>query len=786
MSEGRIGPIEIPRAHLYDDNSLTTQGEESFTIIVPNIEARQILGLRHNNTNTEHSGPLNITTGDNPWGVVWIDTSNTLRDNEDILHRGWYIIIDAEPTTDLGAEYVHLQVTAQKISSNETEYLEQTYTPGVNDGTRIEHSYLLETEDYLLNDTFSTFSSSIWSAMSYSSATASPSITADGDLNFTCQGKVDGTAGQVVTQSVGTFNKPWTLELNMKYASTPTGYKNALNFFFGPRTVTASSANPYNNTVLVVLNVDNSQPNYAAYLFNASGSIGVIIPPTATSAKSINWKMVTDPIGYLTIYVDTGSGYVKKYHGVTWISESWNVKYTFQFANWDSTSATIESEFLKVYNMEDAVSNNIVALPATTPLVTPDFTRTSSDGTIPCYVNPSEDLYFYQEDASQLYKGAVKGYNSSYTDSTPRLITWTDETLDPADFYVTNGLVKLTTNASSTTPIVFSYYDPTNGWAVLNSFGLDGEKINLLKPISLGPEKQIYQINTTLWELNRGKPFVYVEHPNDVLSYTKGTSCYHDGVNQNGLAAGADVSMLTQAYALMYRPHNLLTLNAYNIETDTSGWNPVSSVLSQTGGGYGGTGYCLKVDTSNLINYEGVVQAQRSEFGTTGLAGLILNVGSFLRGSTTVGLYLSERRADNSLIQSTWSPNITLVWGTGEWAWYDADFTISSNETAKVDLQILTKTKTSTTFYVDNTQIAPIPSIGSNLWSMPPTSTAQYGMMIMKQDPTTIKSDSIPASEITGIGVYDQMQPPTSYNYYSFIGNEFLTQPDLRTNIRRI
>jgi hypothetical protein len=43
----------------------------------------------------------------------------------------------------------------------------------------------------------------------------------------------------------------------------------------------------------------------------------------------------------------------------------------------------------------------------------------------------------------------------------------------------------------------------------------------------------------------------------------------------------------------------------------------------------------------------------------------------------------------------------------------------------------------------------------------------------MKKDPTIIKSDSIPASDITGIGVFDQMQPPISNDHYLQLAREW-------------
>lgn len=524
MVEGKIGPIELDHSETYDGNVVSIDGSEEFTLICTNRQARQIMGLASFNNNKTSNNNITLINSDNPWGIMWIDTSLGLSSNEDITHRGWYLITQAEPSTDLGPDYVHLNITAEKISANENEYLEMTYTPGVGDGTRLSHTYNLETEDYDLNDTFATFDAGNWSPMTTSTTTATPSITGDGDLTFTCQGTADGTAGQVVTHSVATYPKPWTLELNMKYASTPADYSNALNFWFGPNAATAPAN--YNNSVLLVFNVNKTIPTYSAYLFNAAGSSTQIIATTSTTAKSINWKVEADNGGYITIYVDTGSGYVKKYHGVTWISVSWDVYLNFQFANWDSTSASIESEFIKVYNMADSVSNNIVTLPATTPVTVADFNRVSSDGTIPCYSNPTESLYFYQEDASHFYDGSVKAYNSNYSDSTPQLVTWTDEVLDPSEFYVTNGLIKLTTNNSATTPIVFSYYT-SPAWNDLQYLGT-GESIKLIKPVYISPERHVYQINETLWTVNRGRHHVLVEHPTTPITYLEQDYYEHD------------------------------------------------------------------------------------------------------------------------------------------------------------------------------------------------------------------------------------------------------------------
>jgi hypothetical protein len=86
---------------------------------------------------------------------------------------------------------------------------------------------------------------------------------------------------------------------------------------------------------------------------------------------------------------------------------------------------------------------------------------------------------------------------------------------------------------------------------------------------------------------------------------------------------------------------------------------------------------------------------------------------------------------------------------------------------------IYTDGQQSAEFYGDVFQLAPSPVANQSMYSIAPLTANRYGMIIMKKDPTTIKSDSIPASEITGIGVYDQLQPPNSNNYYLSLAREF-------------
>ena len=558
-SNCNIGPITTTQAHIYDNNTINLDGSETFTITCTNKEAKQIMGLSAIQSNNQKTGNTTTINTDNPWSIIWIDTSNTLTPNDYIVHRGWYIINNANITTDMGPDNVHLEVTATKISPYENEYLEMDYTVGVNDGTKIDHTYSLLTPSYDLNDTFSSFdTTNTWYPMATDATATTPSITSDGsDLTFTTGSSSDGTQSGIQTTTRTTFNKPFTLDFNLKYTATPSGgsYSNGMNWFIGPTANTGMSG--YNNSILIVFNNNTTVPYYCAYLFNNAGASTKIIGDTNTTAKSLNFRIVADAVGYIDIYVDTGAGYVKKYHGVTWL-DAWDLYVNYQFVNSDSTSASIKSEYCQVYNMAEGTTNNIIALPSTTPVTSSDFTRVSSDGTIPCYANPSESLYFYQEDASHFYDGSVKAYNSNYADSTPRLITWTDEVLDPSKFYVSNGLIKLTTNTTATTPVVFSYYS-SSSWTDLQGLGT-GESIKLLKPLFVSPEKHVYQINDTKWTMNRGKQHIIVEHPTTPITITEVDYYEHDSTI-TVTPSSTPLTMATSYYC-----------NAYNTSPCTYGF----------------------------------------------------------------------------------------------------------------------------------------------------------------------------------------------------------------------
>jgi len=78
-----------------------------------------------------------------------------------------------------------------------------------------------------------------------------------------------------------------------------------------------------------------------------------------------------------------------------------------------------------------------------------------------------------------------------------------------------------------------------------------------------------------------------------------------------------------------------------------------------------------------------------------------------------------------------------------------------------------------------------------NIWSMgtgtctTPDPAVKYRLQILKNTPCTIKSNSIPADSITGIGFYDDDISPFNPNGALYNAAEFFTQTEQIITIKR-
>jgi len=772
MVEGTIGPIELDHTELYDSNTLQIDGHEEFTIICTNSQARQIMGLASINNTKETTNSITTLTHDNPWGIVWLDTSNTLTDNDDIVHRGWYHIIGAEPTTDLGADYVHLAVLVEKISPYEHEYLEMDYTPGVNDDTEIELNYTDQTLTYSLNDAFTTLSSTNWDSAVASGLTGQAVTPISGKLNFIGASSSEGTYGSDMIVSKTSYPSPFTVETTLEWVATPGAADNqhGLEFYIcdGVPTTYTDAYNIVSRDHIRVRVMSSNMKAYYTVEKYALGSKTILVRETslATAEKTPKFKLeLSGSSGTSTVTV-----YVDKTAGGTWTKvfgpANTGVNFTsgrylaYAFINASDASATMRTDYCQVYGYLESNPSNIVPLPATTPTVTPDFYRVSAEGSIPCYVTPTTELYFWN-DAENIYDGCVKGYNSNYPDSTARLITWKDEVLDPDKFTVNNGLVKLTTSSTATTPVLFSAYASPAGWTDLQV--LNPGTIRLVKPLLLSPDRQTYQINDTKWTISRGKQHIKVEHPNTTIGYTPVSNYYHDGVTTT--------------------PAELLTTNQIGVETNTVGFSGAigtETLTSSTDQAKAGS-KSLKVVTAATANSGDLITGTTSV--TPGLDYIYEGYVYAVTPSKTMTVALYDD-GYNGLSSSTFT-------STPLWQYIRLKGTLGAGDTQVIP-SVFNNSAEAVTFHIDenhlftpllDTDIVMESQYYTNLYNTNDTSAC---FQIIKTDPTTIKSDSIPAADITGIGWYDPTETTPSYNHYANIAREFMVQPHTAINIRQV
>lgn len=776
-----IGPIQTENIHIKNNDLVKNDGSESINLVCTVKQAHQLLGLCDDVTKNSY-GPLRILSSkSNRWGPLPVRTSENLKINEHFTHEGYFLLRDIEFESLGGRDDIIIaSVDAERITKNVNDFLKVNYSRGGLSGGEIEHGYDDEVKNIVLEDTFDGAYTTNWTVYDSYNLSSSSVSTSGGKLVLT---GVNGTGwGGLNIDSKNTFKPPFEVEFDLEYVS---GTNHNMSVYlvetvphpWSDLTVHA----PITNYIRIYL-FHHDGGLYYAVLKCVRGVISYLVPEKAlniSTEKNPNFKIKYDEGGMLTVWIDKtgGTNFGEPVWGPGPTQLEWSSPgFCYNFDNVSGASQTMKSRGFKVSQIESANYPNIVmAPPGAICNLAPDFFRESEEGLIQCFKDITDNL-IYQISPNEFYKGSVKGLNTKYGDDVSRLVTGNNFDLDPNKFILTNGLVRLVPGSQS---VDFQFWDGV-GWTTLNTFTLP-RPIRLIKPSFVGKDRFILQIDRTFWEMRSGRYGIWVEHPYDDIGYTKRTSVYHDGVIHNGLADGADVSMLTQFYSLIFNPYNLLTVNQYGIETDTSGWTAISSTLSQQSGGTYGN--YLRSVTSNLVTNEGFQQSPLSSLPVIPATGLIVSGRAMLSGSGTVILSVIERDSGGSFITSTSTSTITL---SSTPTLYNISHSITSPNARYVNLQCYTVSKQSATIEGDMFQLAPSPVANQPMYSGSPLAANRYGMMIMKKNPTTIKSNIIPASEITGIGVYDQMQPPLSNDYYQNLAREWFKPTSQNLTIEEV
>lgn len=767
-----IGPVTLDIPHIREDDEIKPDGSEVINLVCSSVKAKQLLGLGGDVVKNQY-GPVRIIKGKNDrWGLVPVNTSDNLKINEGNPHKGFYVLGNPQESY-LNPNVSRVTIEAELISRNLNEILTMHYTRGGEDGTDIEHSYEDLTPAYIINESGADFdTTNDWFAASKYRMANGAIASSGGQIVFSGGADTDGVPGQVWTNHRTQFDHGFIMEFTLYPGNKPTaGNKDKdINVWFSPN---RSSSTPpvWNDSYLISLGVSSTNQYYQIHTIGSpgGGSWWCLKPITVDNTPTaFKFRLTTDNKYYMKVelsrYVSGAwTAFSEVFYGPTNLG-AWSDFYMgVYYLNRDSTSNSMSISDIKVYNYLESDKPNVVVLPPDAiPNKTPDFYRASEEGNIQCFKNLSESLNF-QIDPLNYYKGSVKGLNSNYTDSVPRLVTHNEVDLSIGKFNFTNGIIKLVPTSNG---VEMYYWDGTS-YILVNTFTFN-HLTRLIRPYHVSKDVFTLQLDRTFWTLRAGKPFVYVEHPNDDIGFTKNISCYHDGVINNGLAADADVSMLTQFYSLHFNPHNLLTTNTYGVEEGLDGFYDESSTLERVSGASYGT-YHLKCTSKNLQATEGVYLDEVSLL-TGNNTGLIFGGRVYLKGTGTWKLLITERKSDDTALNTTSSAPFTL---TSTPSVRNIFHTVISSEAEKLNLMIYTDGQQSAEFYGDVFQLAPSPVANQTIYPIPPLTANRYGMLIMKKDPTTIKSDSIPASEITGIGVYDQLQPPNSNDYYLQLAREF-------------
>ena len=557
-----IGPFNVTPSHLEDDNTYA-DGTEEFRVLTPHNQALQLQGLASKTNRADYGNTSVVSAQRSGWGLIPVDTSTPLVTNEDWTHRGYYVINTVEPEVQKGA-VMQSKITAEKIA-NPSDYLTMNYTPGYNDGTVQSFNYTADTVTAtVFEDTCNVHAyTDYWCTKSDYSA-ASSIATTSGKYVFGVQASSWAVWGGTLITSLASYTPPFTVEFDLEWVAYATSYDQFFSLYITNGTPliwgdlnSGCAANTY--YFQIFLRMESSQTTYGIWRCAAGNSGDLIARPVlAVGEKTPRFKVEWLPGGIATVYVDEAGG-------STW-TKLWGPAPTgltfndLTFAIGLNTRDNATANYAKInnfliYQNVGTANNNVVPLPAGSDFVDAsspaDVYRLSDEGNIPCHVNPGDDLPFSLTTPSSYYKGSVKAYNSYYTGSTPYPVTRSDEVLSPTKFYVKNGLLKLTTNASASTPIVLSYCVSPN-YTDIQYLGLEGLALTTMKPLYISPERHTYQLNDTRWTVWRGKPFVKIEHPNTDVTYTRTTYYVHDGATITSPAANADVTMAATPYCNIY------------------------------------------------------------------------------------------------------------------------------------------------------------------------------------------------------------------------------------------
>ena len=549
----KIGPIQLPNQYITDnDDPGVGDGSEVFSVVCTPAQAYQIRGLVTPFIKEQFFNRNVLNIPDGYWGLLPIDASTGLDDNDFINHRGLGYLITQATLNPLNPFIVQVDLECEEILPILVDYLKMDYTSGLGDGTQLSTNYAMTVKNDRINDQFTTLdTTNMWyPGVSDATLTGAGFAIVNGELQMTGSAAKNTVLGTSFITNRNIVTAPFTIETTLEWTSGMGGsnpYYIALNLT-KTRPITTADINTNLDLFRIIVKVTTT----ASFIIQSriKGKWITFYTGSLTSAQlTPNFKIVISNNNRMTVYIDKAgtTNWVQVISNIDVstidFSKGYNLTYTFSNS---STAAKIgSSQQIEVYNYDAFAPVNVVSLPPVTALTTPTFTRSTADGTINCYANPTGTL-LYQPTIDTFYLGTVKGYTNDYSDNVYRLITNNETTIQPLNFYVSNGLITLTTTSNG---VQVSYWNGTT-WVALDTFIIG--TITRLKETKVSPTKFSFKANQTEWTLEIGKPYCRVKHLQTTLTHALRNTAYDDVGVQTGVISGASVPMQLQNYAILY------------------------------------------------------------------------------------------------------------------------------------------------------------------------------------------------------------------------------------------
>jgi len=551
LTTGYIGPVSLDIPHIRENDEIKPDGSEVINIVCSTAKAKQLIGLGGEIVKNQYRSLRVVHAVGDLWGLTPVNTSPDLTINEGNPHFGWYNL--NKPTESYLTPVISIvQFNAELISRNMDEILSLHYSRGGEDGTDLGHSYTDLTPDYIINESGADFdTTNDWYPIGkwYMDGGV---ISSDGSkINFSGGANVDGQAGHIWTNHRTQFSHNFIMEFTLLPGDKPSAgnLEKDINVWFSKWRPTTPPV--WADSFLISLGVNSTNQFYQVNTIGTPGGLSWwnLVPPTVDNTPTaFKFRLTTDNKYYMKVelnrYVSGAwTGYSTIYYGPTNLGGWEDLYMGIYYLNRDSTTNSMAIKDISVYNNIEVDFPNVPVLqPGAVPNLTPDFYRPSEEGNIQCFNNIVDPLNF-QIAPADLYKGIPKGMNSNYQDSTYRIVTNNDIELDIGKFYMSNGIFKLT---PTSTGVEIRYWDGS-AYVLMDTLTLP-RTTRLIRPFYVSKEVFTLQLDRTYWTLRMGKPFIYIDHPYDDLTYTLRTCYEHDGTTTTSPAAGADISMLTSFY----------------------------------------------------------------------------------------------------------------------------------------------------------------------------------------------------------------------------------------------